>query len=454
MSGLNEVIDNDKFYSWTNKLNGAFDDSQTFFSLLVLGIFYVVYAIVKASFDLHDDSVDDEEKYMQSCFCGFHQRFFFRFWFSFCCVLWLLFPSYSFLVHISTKKFKRIENVLKEPLAYCVVCLDFLQSYCNHKKEESNTKIKIKSNQLKEVKRNRQLLWFQYCKLYVVGYTQIDDKPKPIMEIMDGLKSYEELLKKDIPNDVKKLHCWKNFFRSIIPYILLVFLVTIMCLAYLSFDLHPLACIAEPEEELITYEMNRVELEFSDSLLIFQKLGGILVFVLSLAFLLSVVFFFCLSKQIVKDLKFNVDKCLETEQSGGHTIQDGENKESQDPPFADKDQKNCVCFSKSKSCPNIDMWCCYEKFPKICSSKNIVRALLLTAKYIAQLMTIPLLLLQIFDTYSLLCFSPDRYCSNTTESRLHLLQVAITLLFYCSLGIAHLTNTMLMWHPWPKKKRY
>ena len=65
--------------------------------------------------------------------------------------------------------------------------------------------------------------------------------------------------------------------------------------------------------------------------------------------------------------------------------------------------------------------------------------------------TVPLLLLQIFDTYSFLCFSPDSYCSHTTEYKQHVVQAAITLFFYCSLVMSHLTSTLLIWNPWPKR---
>ena len=95
------------------------------------------------------------------------------------------------------------------------------------------------------------------------------------------------------------------------------------------------------------------------------------------------------------------------------------------------------------------MECGRERFNSACSLKQIVRGILFGVKYISQLITVPLLLLQIFDSYSLLCFTPDPYCSHTTEYQLHLLQTVITLIFYCSLVVAHLASTVLSWNPWP-----
>ena len=75
---------------------------------------------------------------------------------------------------------------------------------------------------------------------------------------------------------------------------------------------------------------------------------------------------------------------------------------------------------------------------------------LMTAKYLAQLATVPLLTLQMFDSYALLCFAASDYCSNKSKYRFHVVQVAITFAFYCSLGLSLLTSTMLVWNPWPE----
>jgi len=111
---------------------------------------------------------------------------------------------------------------------------------------------------------------------------------------------------------------------------------------------------------------------------------------------------------------------------------------------------DCVCCSKHITCLDINIYCCNEYFPNTHMLKGMVRVLLLLVKYTSQLVTVPLLFLQIFDTHSLLCFSPDPYCSSTTEHKLHLTQAVIMMLFYCSLTLSQLASTMLIWNPWPK----
>ena len=76
----------------------------------------------------------------------------------------------------------------------------------------------------------------------------------------------------------------------------------------------------------------------------------------------------------------------------------------------------------------------------------------ISLKYIAQLATVPLILLQMFNTYSLLCFVPnEEYCTPTSEYRIHAVQTILTVSFYCSLALSLLTSTILDWNPWPKK---
>ena len=85
------------------------------------------------------------------------------------------------------------------------------------------------------------------------------------------------------------------------------------------------------------------------------------------------------------------------------------------------------------------------------SCRCISHLLLVTVKFLAQLFTIPLLFLQVFDTYALLCFNPQWFCSDTTEYDLHLAQALIAILFYFCLAISQLAGTMLAYNPWPKK---
>lgn len=119
-------------------------------------------------------------------------------------------------------------------------------------------------------------------------------------------KIFEKWLCEDIREEiVKKLSCGKDFFRSIIPYILLVLLASLMCLGFLSFDLHPLACIAEPNEELITYnyEKGTVELEFSNQLSSYRIAAGCLFLILGITFIICVKLFFYCTNLVVNEME-------------------------------------------------------------------------------------------------------------------------------------------------------
>ena len=54
-------------------------------------------------------------------------------------------------------------------------------------------------------------------------------------------------------------------------------------------------------------------------------------------------------------------------------------------------------------------------------------------------------MLQVFDTYALLCFIPDLYCKTASEYKIHLAQVAITISFYFCIALAQLTSALLEW---------
>ena len=125
-------------------------------------------------------------------------------------------------------------------------------------------------------------------------------------------------------------------------------------------------------------------------------------------------------------------------QQPGH-VHDKGHDDKRPSQSTDEDDEVSNCFSSGSSCKNI-----------ICSItiRNFIRAMLLFLKYFSQLVTVPLLMLQIFDTYALLCFAPNyKYCGDLSEYRIHLLQVAITVFFYFSIASAQLTTTLLEWAP-------
>ena len=85
--------------------------------------------------------------------------------------------------------------------------------------------------------------------------------------------------------------------------------------------------------------------------------------------------------------------------------------------------------------------------PKLWSYKNVSHGILLILQYLAQLAAIPLLIVQMFDTYALLCIGPDRYCSD--EYKVDLDKAAITFGLYCCLGVSLLAAALMQWDPWP-----
>ena len=261
-------------------------------------------------------------------------------------------------------------NIITGSLAICSVFLECFCSICPCIKDD----VKVGQNHLaiqglvptEELESNITLLWFQYCKLYVVGYSQDDEK----ISINNPQASNED--QRDSGNRHEEdcfLECSKQG--------------KILCLCCLKCNAYSKGKNLEAAED---------------------ELCSICCF-----------------------------KCNKMP----HKTE------------CNNQEDDCVCCKKSITCPNINMICCGHYFPGAHILKGVVRGFLFLIKYVSQLVTVPLLLLQMFDTYSLLCFSPDLYCSNTSEYKLHLAQTAITLLFYCSLILSQLTRTML---DWPKDK--
>ena len=363
--------------SWKSKLSAALNDEQIFFSLLLLGIFYVGYTAAKADFDANDTSIDDDERFIQSCYCSLHQRSFYRSWFILFCAIWFIIHTYTFLAQFLTNKCQICGNFITRILAACSILSECFCCVCPCGKDD-NGDPSVGQNQLaiqdlvstEKLESNIKMLWFQYCKLYVAGYAKDDEKI--------GIVSSNNEDQRDSGNRHEEdcfLECSKQGKVS------------------------RLLCCLKCERKCA-----------------YQK----------------------------EDLEGAVDKsclcCCFKCSKRSYEIKD--NNQNDD----------CVCCSIPITCPNITMMCCKHYFPSAHILKGVIRVFLFFIKYLSQLVTVPLLLLQMFDTYSLLCFSPDLYCSNTSEYKLHLAQAAITLLFYCSLTLSQLTSTMLAWNPWPKDK--
>jgi len=88
-----------------------------------------------------------------------------------------------------------------------------------------------------------------------------------------------------------------------------------------------------------------------------------------------------------------------------------------------------------------------------CFLQTLLHFLLKMLRFCAQLAVVPLLIIQMFDTYAFLCMAADNYCTMRAQYKLHLDQTAVTFGFYCSLMISLLTTTMSRWVPLPKNIR-
>jgi len=293
-----DLVKTKKLYKdWKSKLSGAFDDKQIFVSLIVLGIFYIVYTLVNGFFDT--DNKDEDN--VINCTCKTSHRVFYISWFSICSVIWLVLHSILFYQLVITIKTVQGKDKKKNK---------------PEKKVENITLITV-------LEQCTEIVWYQYYKLFVVGYYNAGEA------------------------------------------------------------------------------INLAKIE----------------------------------KDLEKRNRKNNDVAEEEEEAGNEMTQD-------DPkPLELTDMTDCISFYyKVKRNPSL-------------LSNGLLKIFLTLTKYIAQLATVPLLTLQMFDTYALLCFGASDYCSSTSKYEFHTIQVAITFAFYCSLGLSLLTSTMLLWNPWPKPEK-
>ena len=157
---------------------------------------------------------------------------------------------------------------------------------------------------------------YELTKLWHIAVLEeLKDRIKsPSKQLNFPLKNYQVLINKGvrqgIPESLKTRS--RNYCRLVIPGILLWFCVVILGLSYLSYDLHPLACVSQPKEELIKYNSTtkRVELEFPDKLASFQKDIGITVLILILFYLFFAYLFYRLTEKVISDLRPEAGKSI------------------------------------------------------------------------------------------------------------------------------------------------
>ena len=162
-----------------------------------------------------------------------------RFWFSLCCIrtLWFLAHTYGFLSKIYIGRFQYFGNIIKLFLASLIVCpLYCLRRFCldheNHDVNSFDHGIALEENHdvdkfdhkmaLENLTKNIRRLWFQYCKLYVVGYTECDDTTESIKTIIikstDNAIKQQENEKTNRDNESQECdsdcHCNESFSNS------------------------------------------------------------------------------------------------------------------------------------------------------------------------------------------------------------------------------------------------
>ena len=114
----------------------------------------------------------------------------------------------------------------------------------------------------------------------------------------------EEIIPDEILKDIK----WSNIGRVLIPFLVLVLVISGIMLSFLSYDLHLLLCIGGIPQSSIQYysegnRTGRVDFDLPDKLLNFQLGAAITVALIILVILLLALAFRLVSKRIIEDME-------------------------------------------------------------------------------------------------------------------------------------------------------
>ena len=99
------------------------------------------------------------------------------------------------------------------------------------------------------------------------------------------------------------------------------------------------------------------------------------------------------------------------------------------------------CFCCSNCCMTCLLTC----------SVYFVCLFLECTRIITQRATVPLLMIQAFDTYAFLCFTGNSYCTKTTQYDIPLGQASFTFAFSASIMVSTLAVAMLKWFKYQRK---
>ena len=125
-------------------------------------------------------------------------------------------------------------------------------------------------------------------------------------------KCYRALLSKQIPENIHeelKNRSAKVKIRNSLPCLSLVMLILVLVCGALSYDLHPLSCINGIPEESINYDnaTQTVELKFPDGVIIYQRVGVFVTFILLIALMIIGLLFYWVTSKIVDEMEKKVE---------------------------------------------------------------------------------------------------------------------------------------------------
>ena len=126
-------------------------------------------------------------------------------------------------------------------------------------------------------------------------------------------------LRIDVFNRIK--WSWGNICKILNLFLILFALVAGMVFSYLSFDLHPLACLRGQDDTSIQYTkiikegqtMGIVKINLSDDLLRFQLVAGILITFFAASILILALCFYCCSYCILEEMEDEILKLSKKE---------------------------------------------------------------------------------------------------------------------------------------------
>ena len=461
--------------SWKNQLSGAFNEEQIFLSLVVIGLFYFAYTMT----NFFIGNGKDEDFITRNCHCEFTHRFFYRLWFYICLVIWFIIYSFTFMEQVSKHVcpntcgkclqnfrdwirrcvmgilccpykciWKRVWKWIKDWCTCCCCCCSKSNNLPNNDNGDAGKDSVIEA----KIKQ----LWFYYYKLYIIGYKKDDYDwtiVLPKQENSEGVTSPSEAPttytheKQHAQTNGGHIHGSELITGTQIdtPY---------QAIKSESSDYAP-----NPTGEATTYPMKQqAYIQDGEVATVTSQLAtklessGYTPYLTSEASTTDpmkqgnyiqdgevaiVTLLLATKSESIDYAPYPTSKASTTDPMKQHPPTNGNRNHGGElgkvtPQHATKSESSdCGCQ---------------------CTCYYIINIFFTGVKYVAQLATVPLILVQMFDTYSLLCFVPnEEYCTSTSEYRIHAVQTILTVSFYCSLALSLLANTILDWNPWPNK---